>query len=228
MSFQKIVGLLVLFQSILLFLPLIILGNAINWPDSLDYPASQSLPLILNNLDQVRLGYGIYLFYSILWVLIGTLIARIALDRKEIDTLFVVAIALISVSALARSIGIIRWLTASPFLAEIYPTATEVSKETIVFIQTVINNWGGAIGEILGVSLFTSGWLVAVSLIILRNNYLPRILGWFGLIVSVILSSPVIELFGMSASIFLSTVSIHLWLFLAGLIILFKKPKENY
>ena len=109
MSFQKIVGLLVLFQSILLFLPLIILGNAINWPDSLDYPASQSLPLILNNLDQVRLGYGIYLFYSILWVLIGTLIARIALDRKEIDTLFVVAIALISVSALARSIGIIRW-----------------------------------------------------------------------------------------------------------------------
>ena len=40
MSFQKIVGLLVLFQSILLFLPLIILGNAINWPDSLDYPAS--------------------------------------------------------------------------------------------------------------------------------------------------------------------------------------------
>ena len=119
-------------------------------------------------------------------------------------------------------------LTASPFLAEIYPTATEVSKETIVFIQTVINNWGGAIGEILGVSLFTSGWLVAVSLIILRSNYLPRILGWFGLIVSVILSSPVIELFGMSASIFISTVSIHLWLFLAGLIILFKKPKENY
>ena len=84
MSFQKIVGLLVLFQSILLFLPLIILGNAINWPDSLDYPASQSLPLILNNLDQVRLGYGIYLFYSILWVLIGTLIARIALDLSLI------------------------------------------------------------------------------------------------------------------------------------------------
>ena len=115
-----------------------------------------------------------------------------------------------------------------PFLAEIYPTATEVSKDTIVFIQTVINNWGGAIGEILGVSLFTSGWLVAVSLIILRNNHLPRILGWIGLIVSVILSSPVIELFGMSASIFISTVSIHLWLFLTGLIILFKKPEENY
>ena len=178
MSFQKIVGLLVLFQSILLFLPLIILGNAINWPDSLDYPASQSLPLILNNLDQVRLGYGIYLFYSILWILVGTLIARIALNKKEIDILFILAIVLISVSALARSIGIIRWLTASPFLAEIYSAATEVSRETIAIIQTVVNNWGGAIGEILGVSLFTSGWLVAVSLIILRNNHLPRILGW--------------------------------------------------
>ena len=140
MSFQKIVGLLVLFQSILLFLPLIILGNAINWPDSLDYPASQSLPLILNNLDQVRLGYGIYLFYSILWVLIGTLIARVALDRKEIDTLFVVAIALISVSALARSIGIIRWLTASPFLAEIYLEMNQYEKadkvlNEILFIE---------------------------------------------------------------------------------------------
>ena len=147
-------------------MPLIILGNAINWPDSLDYPASQSLPLILNNLDEVRLGYGIYLFYSILWILIGTLIARIALGRKEINTLFILAIALISVSALARSIGIIRWLTASPFLAEIYPTATEVSKETIVIVQTAINNWGGAIGEILGVSLFTSGQLIAFPKII--------------------------------------------------------------
>ena len=63
MSFQKIVGLLVLFQSILLFLPLIILGNAINWPDSLDYPASQSLPLILNNLDQV--SWDMAFIYSI-------------------------------------------------------------------------------------------------------------------------------------------------------------------
>jgi hypothetical protein len=60
------------------------------------------------------------------------------------------------------------------------------------------------------------GWLIAVSLIILRNGGLPKILGWAGLIVAPILASPVIELFGMEASIFISTLSIHLWMFATG------------
>ncbi|MGB1005925.1 MAG: DUF4386 family protein, partial [Thalassobaculaceae bacterium] len=116
----------------------------------------------------------------------------------------------------ARAIGIIRWLTASTYLAAHYLDATAEVQQAIDLIQASINAWGDAIGEILGVSLFTVGWLIAVSLIILRNGGLPKILGWAGLIVAPILASPAVELFGMEASIFTSTLSIHLWLFAAG------------
>lgn len=204
-------------EAALLFVPLAILGAAINWPDSLDFSPSKALPLIFDQLGQVRLGYGDYLLYSLAWALIGPAIAWVALGSdKRVGPLFVTAVGLICASALARAIGIIRWLTASTFLAENYGDATPEGQQTIELIQSVVNSWGGAIGEILGVSLLTVGWLIAVSLIILRNDGLPKILGWAGLIVAPILASPVIELFGMEASIFISTLSIHLWMFATG------------
>ena len=93
-------------------------------------------------------------------------------------------------------------------------------------MQNVVNAWGGAIGEILGVSLFTVGWLVAVSILILRNDGLPRWLGWLGFAIAPILASPVIELFGLTANIFISTLSIHIWLFALGLIIIFNEFRK--
>jgi len=212
-----IVGGLVIAEAALLFVPLAILGAAISWPDSLDFAPSEALPLIFEQLGQVRTGYGIYLIYSLAWALIGPAIAWVALGRdKQVGPLFVTAVGLICASALARAIGIIRWLTASIFLAESYGAAPPDTQQTIDLIQSAVNAWGGAVGEILGVSLFTVGWLVIVSLIILRSDGLPKILGWVGLIVAPILASPVIELFGMEASIFASTLSIHLWLFATG------------
>ena len=216
-----IVGAIVIAEAALLFVPLAILGAAISWPDSLDFAPSQALPLIFDQIGQVRLGYGIYLVYSMAWALVGPAIAWMALGKsKQVGPLFVTAVGLICASALARAIGIIRWLTASTFLAENYGDASPEVQQTIDLIQSSVNAWGGAIGEILGVSLFTVGWLVAVSLIILRNDGLPKVLGWSGLIVAPILASPVIELFGMEASIFISTLSIHLWLFATGFIMI--------
>ncbi len=212
-----LVGLLVLAQAALLFVPLAILGAAINWPDSLDFAPSEALPLIFAQIGQVRLGYGVYLMYSLAWAVTGTAIAWLAMGRHaKAGPLFVIAVGLICASALARAIGIIRWLTASTFLAESYGAATPEMRQTIDLIQSAVNAWGGAIGEILGVSIFTAGWLIAVSLMMLRNGGLPKIIGWAGLIVVPILASPVIELFGMEASIFVSTLSIHLWLFATG------------
>lgn len=212
-----VTGGLVTAQAALLFAPLSILGAAIDWPASLDFAPSQALPLILDQLGQVRLGYGIYLFYSIAWALVGPAIAWVALGReKQVGPLFVTAVALICVSALARAIGIIRWLTASTFLAEGYGAADPATRQAIDIVQSAVNAWGGAIGEILGVSLFTVGWLIAVSIIIIRQGGLPRILGWAGLVVAPILASPVVELFGSEASIAASTTAIHLWLFAVG------------
>jgi hypothetical protein len=216
-------GLIVIAQSLLLLVPLAILGAAISWPDSLDFPPSQALPLIFEQIGQVRLGYGIYLAYSLAWVIVGPIIAWAALGRNgSIGTLFVTAIGLICASALARAIGIIRWLTASSFLAESYGSATPEARAAIDVVQSAINAWGGAIGELLGVSLFTVGWLIAVSVLVLRHGGLPKFIGWSGLIVAPILASPAIELFGMEANLSLPTMFIQGWLFVVGIALLWQ------
>ena len=69
--------------------------------------------------------------------------------------------------------------------------------------------------------MFTVGWLICVSILILRNGGLPKWLGYFGLIVCPILVSPIIELFGYTANIFVSTLSVHLWLFATGSVMMY-------
>ena len=54
-------------QGLLIFIPTFVLGAAINWPDSLDDPASVALPRLLENEGAVRAGYFAYLIYSILF-----------------------------------------------------------------------------------------------------------------------------------------------------------------
>ena len=214
---RQIIGILVIVQAALLLVPQAILGAAIDWPNSLDFLPAQALPLIAENISDVRLGYGIYLAYSMAWIIVGPLIVWVALGtRKTTGILCNMAIGLICASALARAIGIIRWLTASTFLASEYSDSSDATAATIELIQYAINSWGGAIGEILGVSLFTVGWLVVTCILIVRNDGLPNWLGWLGFLVAPILASPVIELFGMTADIFVSTLSIHLWLFAVG------------
>ena len=58
------IGVLVILQAALLLIPQAILGSAIDWPDSLDFSPSKALPLVDDNLNDVRWGYGIYLIYG--------------------------------------------------------------------------------------------------------------------------------------------------------------------
>jgi hypothetical protein len=209
----------VIFQSLLIFAPLFILGAAIDWPNSLDFPPSQILPLIAKNLDQFRLGYGIYLIYSLLWIVVGAAIPWLAC-RKEggVSILVMLAVTLGCISAVARSIGIIRWLTASSEFSRVYQNSGEVAvKSGIEAAQIAVNSWGGAIGEVLGVALFAAAWLIAVSMIIVTNKSLPKILGILGFPVAIIVALPSAELFGFQLmSVTASTSAMHFWLLTVG------------
>lgn len=212
-----LIGVLAIAQTLLVLVPQVILGGAIDWPNSLDFPPNEVLPLILAELDQVRLGYGVYLVYSLAWAPIGAAIAWVALgSNTQVGPVFSLAIAFIVASAMARAIGIIRWLTASTSLAQAHSTATPEAATAIEMVQEAVNSWGGAVGELLGVSMFTVFWLIAVSILIVRNDGLPKWLGWAGFGVALVLGHPVIELFGMTANLFLATLSVTLWLFTVG------------
>jgi Domain of unknown function (DUF4386) len=146
-------ALLLMAVSLLSFAPMIVLGPAIGWPASLTNPAADQLVAIARSPQAVALGYGVYLLYSVLLLPVMVLVARrIYGSLASAGAVLVVAFAALSV--LARCIGILRWLTVMPELAQQHAKAGEVQRSAIELVFQTITVWGGGIGELLGVSLF--------------------------------------------------------------------------
>jgi hypothetical protein len=202
-------GITALVFGLLMFVPAIVLGAAIDWPASLDEPASVVMPLIVEQAVAVQIGYVVYLAYSILFLPVVALLGRVAGDSLLVR----VAIVLAGISALARSIGILRWLTVLPELA-----ANNGSPE----LFDAINSFGGGIGELLGVSIFGAG-AVALIAIALRTA-LPRWITVTGLIAAAGLLLPWFEVFGLDlgAIISVSVAGLQFWFIALGVTLLVK------
>ena len=226
-----VAGLVLLLQGLSLFAPMAVLGGAIQWPDSLDYAPAQMLPLLREQLDAVRLGYGLYLGYSLLFLVTGVLTVRLAARPGALGALAFIAIGAAAASALARAIGILRWLTGSVSLAEAHaaPGLSVESRAAIEHMQAAINAWGGAIGEMLGVAAFAAIWAIATSLLILRERQLPGWAGLSGLVVGLLVAMPALELFGITPpiSIVVSTTAIQLWFMALGLLFLWSALRRS-
>ncbi len=65
---RRVAAALLAVQGLLMFVPLTVLGSAIGWPASLGDPAAVALPRLLENEGAVRLGYTVYLAYSVLFL----------------------------------------------------------------------------------------------------------------------------------------------------------------
>jgi hypothetical protein len=225
-SLLLMAGLVLLVQGLSIFAPMAVLGGAIQWPDSLDFPPSQMLPLLREQLDAVRLGYGLYLGYSLLFLVTGVVTVRLAARPGPLGTLALIAIGAAATSALARAIGILRWLTGSVVLADAHaaPGLSAEGRAAIETMQAALNAWGGAIGEALGVAAFAAIWAIATGLVILRDRQLPAWAGLAGLVAGVLVALPALELFGIAppVSIVLSTTGIQLWFMALGLLFLWR------
>ena len=207
-------------QGLLIFVPTFVLGAAINWPDSLDDPASIALPRLLENEGAVRAGYFAYLVYSILFVVSIALLSELVFG-KNAGILMRIVIALAIASALARSIGIIRWLVPMYDLADLWNGATtEEQRYTISTTFDALNSYGGTIGEILGVSIFAALAILLLSIGNLRQKTLPNWFSVFGLISAVGLLWTSTEILGVNpgdSAIFLGTTIVQLWFLFIGL-----------
>jgi hypothetical protein len=148
------------------------------------------------------------------------LTVRLASRRGPLGALAFIAIGAAAASALARAIGIIRWLTGSVVLAEAHaaPGLSADGRAAIEAVQAAVNAWGGAVGEMLGVAAFAAIWAIATSLLILRDRQLPTWAGLTGLVVGCLVALPALELFGMTppVSIVVSTTAIQLWFMALG------------
>lgn len=204
-------------QALLIFVPTVVLGSAINWPASLEDPASTALPRLADNEGAVRFGYFAYLVYSILFAVTIALFARLvegqlSLGLRRLVVGFAVA------SALARSIGIVRWLGPMPDLAESYNAAADDSQRyAIAAVYEALNSYGGTIGEALGVSLLAAISIGLLSVGLLRSKEIPRWFAMWSVIAAAALAAGAVELFGIALGGLLTvTVTVaQLW-FLAG------------
>lgn len=215
---------LLFFQAFFIFAPIAILGSAIDWPASLDFPPEQTLPLIQAEQAAVRLGYGLYLAWSLAFAASASLIVRLASGDGALRALSMLAIALGVASALARAIGIVRWLSGSTALADAYAAAPEGSVERVAIetTQTALNAYGGTIGEDLGVGMFAAIWLACVGVLILKDRGLPSWLGWLAFPAAAVSGTPSLAIVGINSpvDVVVATTSMLLWIAAVAVVLL--------
>lgn len=188
-------GALLIIDVLLSFAPVAILAPAIGWPASLGRPAADQLAAIAAAPGAVTAGYGLYLLYSILVApaMIG-LAARLRGGLASPLGMTVAAFA--TLSALARAIGILRWLTVMPALAAAHAAAEPAARVQIELVFGAVTAYGGGIGEVLGVSLFMALALGTLCIGALARGGLPRWLASFGLIAALGLAALALPVFG--------------------------------
>lgn len=183
-------GLLLIAEALLSFAPVAILGAAIGWPASLDKPAAEQLAAIAAQPGAVAFGYAVYLLYSILVAPVMIALAARTFGGLN-DPLAATVAAFGALSALARSIGILRWLTVMPVLASAHAGAgtDPVLRMQIEWLFRSLTEYGGGIGEVLGVSVLMAASVGTLSAAALVRGGMPRALAALGLLAALLLAA---------------------------------------
>ncbi|GAA3345686.1 hypothetical protein GCM10020358_53690 [Amorphoplanes nipponensis] len=222
------VGALLLVESLLIFVPVVVLGRAVNWPAGLDAPAATTLPLVADNLAAVRLGYLFYLAYSLLFLpVIALTVTALTDPAGRSRTVTRMAVALAAVSALARAIGISRWLTTMPGLAEQWQGGDDALRRVLAVQFTVVNDFGGGIGELLGVSAFGAGAVLCATWAV--RAYAPRWLTVFGGVAGLAVALPAAELAGADIGplVVVGTTVVQFWFMATAAVIILRARRGN-
>ena len=214
---SKGLGTLLVVTALLAFAPLAILAPAIGWPASLGAPAGLQLAAIAARPDAVALGYGVYLLYSMLIApaLIG-LAARVFSGLQGPVAATVVAFA--ALSALARAIGILRWLTVMPALAASHAWGDAAARAPIEALFGALTAYGGGIGELLGVSLFMAAAVGTLSVAALVRGGMPRLLAGAGTVVALMLAALAAPAFRLPAlmPVAAAVTALSVWMIAVG------------
>lgn len=205
-------------QGLLIFVPTFVLGAAVDWPASLDDPASIALPRLAENEGAVRFGYFAYLLYSVLFAVTIVLLARLV-ERDLTVGIRRLVVGFAVASAIARSLGIVRWLGPMPELADSYNAASDDSQRfAVASIYEALNSYGGTIGEVLGVGLFAAISIGLLTVGLLRSRTMPRWIAVGGVVSTLALALSAVELFAVDLGPVLTvTVTIvQLWFLATG------------
>lgn len=218
---------LLILEPVLMSLAFFVLSAAINWPASLGEPASVNLPLITEEHGAVVLGYSAYLLYSLLILPLSILLYYVLKERGSSSPLLVIAAAVGVVSAVARSLGIVRWLFVMPFLAEIYldPSSSAATRDAVSVAYVAFNEYAGGVGELFGVSLTGALWVGLVSIALLRSGRFPKWLGILGLLAGALLLPGLLSVVGIDVGALFAVIGGNVllaWMLALAVVLLLK------
>ncbi len=185
---------LIAVEAVLAVVPVIVLGAAIQWPASLGFPAEQILPLVQTHGAEMRWGYGAYLAYSVLFFPLVTALAWAVRPHRPANLGSTLAVGFAALSALARAVGILRWLVPVPPLAAAFVGGDAVARAQAVASFNVVDAYGGAVGEAFGIGLFGGAALLSLGAAYLgsRSGW-----AWWTLIVGAMQLVPFVTVFGV-------------------------------
>ncbi len=220
---SRALAVLFIAEALLAFAPVAILAPAIGWPASLRNPAAQQLAAIAAQPGAVAVGYGLYLLYSMLIAAVGVGLATRwggGLQRPWAAA----AAGFMALSALARAIGILRWLTVMPLLAhahhQAHATGDASTQTQLAVVFDAVHAWGGGIGEVLGVSLFMAFGLAAWAVAARQTQSAPAWMVVFAAIVAAMLASLSLPVWGLAAPapVALAVTALSVWMLAAGVL----------
>lgn len=218
-------GMVLIVTGLMSLAPFPILGPAIGWPGSLDAPAAMQLTAIGKSAAAVATGYSVYLAYSLLFLPALAMAARALLGGFS-RTLMQLVIAFAALSVLARSIGILRWLTVMPELSRSHAAADASGKAGIEQVFLALNSYGGGIGELLGVSLFAAVAVLLLAVGAWRAAALPHWLTVLGVFAALSLFALFLPAMGLAIDvpIALAVTSLSVWMWALGGWLLVRRP----
>ncbi|MEV0677614.1 DUF4386 domain-containing protein [Actinosynnema sp. NPDC050436] len=198
---------LLLVEGLLMVVPIVLLGAAVDWPASLGEPAATVLPRVAENETAMRLGYVAYLAYSALFLPVALWVTATLAPAGQDSRVARLGTAFAALSALARCVGIIRWLTTMPDLAHAWQSGADRAAVEVQY--DALNSFAGGVGELLGVSLFAAGWLLCLAGV----ADVPRWLRAFTVLTAAALALPLVELLGVDAGALISvgSATVQVW-----------------
>lgn len=183
---KKIIGILFLVGAVLVNIPYALLISKFNYPDILREPAGMILTKFVEGGNSLIITWLFFALAGLPLLVATILLGKLWTDKSP--TLMSLATTLGVIGFVVQFVGLLRWVFVVPILALNYtaPSASEVTKEAAIASFQTIHQFGGVLlGEYIG-QLFTIGWMLIVSIVIIRTRIFKSWIGWFGIIASAI------------------------------------------
>jgi Domain of unknown function (DUF4386) len=232
-ALRRVTGVLFIVSALTFTAAATLLSATFDWPDILREDADVVLPRFTAGGNAL-----IWTWFATAWtyaiLAIPLMLLPAVLGRRH-DPVLAVFTSIGAASVLLSVVGFLRWVFVVPPLARDYDGAGPAARSAIEAAWLAQHQYGGALlGEHLGQTLAVA-WSIAVSLLLLRTRALPRWLGLFGVVISVLYLSnqgdilstaapgfPVFDLLGLIGS-----TGWGLWIVALGVLLIVRAPRHG-